>query len=592
MISRWPLITYLRVLLLTIGICVLSDTRAIAAADCQTSPEKAFLARSGVVTMRPDYYSLQPLRAIQFGARQKHCYMLIEAFEGEADFRVTPRVFVGGALPTNIRLRLLKVYEHRSTALTDLAPEPNGVFHVKLPGGKIVADFYKGESFSSKASDNFILDRRIVRNSEGSNLTSKSAIIVAMPSHRLEPLGEMDGGPIVQIVVDQQSQVLISFKSTDGAVLCLRPSAQPNPTENLNLANDALNSMYISEDTGATALHDADTSTKIVVSYSDDQKQGRLVAVLNKGVYFLQLGPMLSCEHPPASLSVALTTTAEINPQVLAVEDWIASTPLGGRIEAVGIKRNQRSEDFVSSFGGEPPKGLHPTTHLILRANVYCDEPINYFEPIVEHAGRLAALLTDTRPENIFVKLSGGRKNIRMAFDPATNKAWFDPYKGGCAGAGEEPISAPVVEMFEAVSTVHRPTVGFPQMVRQFIKASFPEPVKANFDFPGSADGVSVRLDCLKGAIDQGKTYLLGGSVKYWQRLDLDFTLVGLAQPRLRVTLSGVYTEGGGEGLAHCPTRGQFAAQLDGKYDSAMNAFALELAKRFARFSVDAERKL
>ena len=581
----------LSALLLALALCCIAGSRAVAAEDCQPSPEQAVRA-GNALSMQPSYYDMRSLRAIVFTSRVHHCYMLLEAFAGQVEFRVGPRRAIGGQRPANIALRLFFSREGRLMPVPDLPPQPDGVFRASLPGGSIVADFYLKGNGAPATTEIFILDRRVLSNAQSLQLTSGDPLVVAAPAQKAEPSEAIRSGPLVQFTLSRDARIAISFSSTDDTALCLAPPSLANPTENLNLANDALNPLLIVESDGDASKKDSNDRDSVIVNYDADHKQGRLSASLHPGTYFLQLGPMLACDQAPAALSVAMATTFPgFDPLVTALEGWIAGTPLGSRIEAVAIDHDVSDEDIQPSFGGEPPPGLHPTTRLSLRANFYCDEPIGSFDPIAEHAGRLTALLTNGKPSDVLVIVEGGRKHIRMAFDPATNAAWSDPYKGGCAGAGEALISTPVVEMFEAVATINRMPAGFPQMVRQFVESGFPAPARANFDIsPESTDGASVRLDCLKGAVDQGTRNILGGRVRYWQRLDVDFNLVGsTGTRRVRVVVHGAYTEGGGEGSAHCPADGQFTAVLDGKYDTALNGFALQLAQQFARFA-DAKR--
>jgi hypothetical protein len=533
---------------------------------------------------------MRSLRAISFTPRQRHCYFLLDAFAGQAAFLLSERRAVPGQRRPNIALRLLGWHQGRLMQLSSLPPQPDGVFRVSIPGGSAVADFYWTGSGAPTPTRIFVLERKVLINALSLHLTPEHPLFVGAPLRKGEPEDAISTGPIVQFTLSQDARISVSLDSTDGKPLCLYPASSGDPSRSLNLANDALNSLLIDEREGDPPDRRADERATITLSYSSDHKQGRLSASLHSGIYYLQPGPMLACEHAPAALSVSLTIAFPgFDPLVTALERWIVHTPLSGRIEAVAIDHDVHGEDIEASPGGEPPPNLHPSTRLLLRANLYCDEPTKAFNPVAEHAGRLAALLMNVKPSDILVIVRAGRKQLRIAFDPATGAPWVDPYTGGCAGAGEAPISTPVVEMFQAVASLAQAPTAFPQLVRQFVQAEFPDPARADYNFPQSAEGISIRLNCLKGAIDQDKKTLLGGTVRYWQRLDVGLGLIGLTGPRIRVEVHGAFTEGGGEGAAHCPADGQYTEPLDGDYDKALNAFALKLAERFVRFA-DAKR--
>ena len=72
---------------LSLALCCIDASWAIAGGDCQSTPEQPGRPNSDALPMRPSYYDMRSLRAISFTPRQRHCYFLLDAFAGQAAFR-------------------------------------------------------------------------------------------------------------------------------------------------------------------------------------------------------------------------------------------------------------------------------------------------------------------------------------------------------------------------------------------------------------------------------------------------------------------------------------------------------------------------
>ncbi len=572
-------------LIATVALCCLCQgATAGGAGDCRTSLAGALRAADAELNMRPLYYDMSSLRAVVLGLGRRHCYIPLQAFSGKAEFRVVPRRWSGGETGGDVLLRLVDRRDGHWLPGRDLRPGGNGTFHVVLSGGKTVLELHLRGGAAPGAHEVLVLDRRVVSNADARQLTTGEPLLVPAGS-RMEPEQALNSGPLVQFTLPRSARVSLTFKPVGGTSLCYSSGEDGYQTTDLNLANDALEPLRIYRSSDGSSGRRFDDADGVGVLVDADRRTAVLSGSLYPGTYFLAVGPLLACPDAPPAVSVNLETHSPgFDAQVEALQDWIQRTPLGSRIEAVAVTHDITEGDLQESMGGTPPAGARPRTKLLLRANFYCDERINAFEPVAEHAGRLLATLTDNAPSDILVSVNGGPKTIRMMFDPVTGAAWSDPFKGGCAGAGEAELSTPAIHSFLAAADLTSAPHSFPELVHRFVEARFPAPVRADYGFePQSAESVSVRLNCLKGVIDQGRTDLLNRPIAFWQRLDIRFNLVGLARPRVRVEASGAYTEGGGTGSAHCPVDGQYSAVLDAAFDKQLNAFALQLAQSFGR---------